>query len=272
MPKVTILTPLYNGEQYIEQAILGILGQSYRDFEYYIINDGSTDHGADIIRRITDKRVNIIEQDNKGAAAAINNGLRRALGEYVGFCDQDDIWLSDKLERQVAFLDAHPDADVVYSDARMADAEGKFLSETWMQSRRTSPCTGSSMCMLPLFERNFICAPLVVLMRKKLFEDIGFFNETFSSAYDYEFWFRMLEADKTVEFIEEPLAVWRTHEFQESKNIRKAKIMLISILREFLRRNPEFKKRHPTAVFKKWIKAYGALVLAMIPSLYENRN
>ncbi len=251
MPKVSIITPVYNGEKYLKQSLESIQSQSYKDFEHIIVDDGSSDNSAAIIREIS-PHATYIYQKNKGQAAAVNTGLRATRGEYVGFCDQDDWWLPEKLKRQVAFLDAHPDIDLVYCDAFLGDGKGTVMETTWMQSRQVSFCAGSyQQCAARLFKRNFIAAPLVVLMRRSIFDRQGLLNERFSSAYDYDYWFRMLEAGMAFGALREPLAVWRTHLGQESRNLKKAKRMQWGILTQFLARNPRFIFAHPLLVAYK---------------------
>lgn len=192
----------------------------------------------------------------------MNTGIKVAHGEYIGFCDQDDWWLPEKLLKQVKFLDENENVAMVYSDAFLGDEEGNILVRTWMQSRKVGYVKGGyEECVAKLFNRNFIPAPLTVLMRKSVFDKIGYLNEKFSSAYDYDYWFRMLEAGYKIGYIKEPLAVWRIHAGQESRNTKKAKEMLMGILKSFLKRRPDFLLKHPLLVLKKIAKVCGALIL-----------
>jgi glycosyltransferase involved in cell wall biosynthesis len=125
MPEVTvsILMPVYNGEQHLSDAIESALAQTYQNFELLIINDGSTDNSADIIRPfLKDSRVIYIEQKNAGVAAARNTAIKHARGKYIGFLDQDDIWLNNKLEEQVAALEHDESVALVYSNQDFIDS------------------------------------------------------------------------------------------------------------------------------------------------------
>lgn len=258
---VSIITPLYNGGEYIRKNIESILGQTYRDFEHIIVNDGSTDNSGEIVKSFGD-RVVYLEQKNSGQAAAVNAGIKIARGEYIGFCDQDDWWLPEKLEMQIAFLESHPEISLVYSDALLADTKGSVLNQTWGQSRGVKPCVGGYQeCVTSLFDRNFICAPLTVLIRRDVFNKIGFLNDRFSIIYDYDFWFRMLEKEMRFGYVDKPLAVYRIHANQESKKIRKVKRAQIKILSSFLGRRKDFLLGYPILVFKKYIRSYVGLVL-----------
>ena len=265
MPKVSIITPFYKGNQFIRFALRGIADQTYKDFEYILVNDGSDEDPSQAAKEILGDRAIYMRQENKGQAAATNKGIAIAKGEYIAFCDQDDWWLPEKLEKQVSFLESHPDISMVYTDALLADVDGLVLPQTWMHSRKVVPCAGGyDDCIASLFDRNFIPAQLAVVIRKSVFDSIGTFNERFSSAYDYEYWFRVLEAGHRIGYIDEPLVAWRTHAGQESGNIKKAKRMQAGILGEFLRRRKDFMVHYPVLVIKKMIKTYVRLGLSMV--------
>lgn len=258
MIKVSVITPFYNGSQYIQKCIENIQTQSFKDFEHIIIDDGSAKSENKFVSDIAAKYSNIIfiSQKNGGAASAVNAGIKIAKGEYIAFCDQDDVWLPEKLKEQVEYLEGHADVGMVYSDAFVIDGEGRRMGKTWMESRAVNYTEGGyGECAEKLFVKNFICAPLVVLMRKNIFNQVGFLEEKFSSAYDYDYWFRILEAGFSVGFINEPLASWRTHGGQESARVRKQKKITFRIWWAFLSRRPDFFFAHPFVVFKKIIKS-----------------
>lgn len=104
--KVSIITPCYNGAKYISETIDSVLAQTYRDWEMIIIDDGSTDESVQILERYvnTDDRIKLIRQENAGSAAARNNGIRNASGQYIALLDADDLWESCFLEEQIIFL------------------------------------------------------------------------------------------------------------------------------------------------------------------------
>jgi glycosyltransferase involved in cell wall biosynthesis len=112
--RVSVIIPVSNGEEYIAEAIDSVLAQTCPKVECIVIDDGSTDRTAEIVRGYGD-RVSYIHQANAERSAARNNGLAHASGKYVSFLDADDLLLPDKLTEQVAFLEAHPEYDVVYS-------------------------------------------------------------------------------------------------------------------------------------------------------------
>ncbi len=115
MQKVTVIIPLYNKRQYIRRALDSVLAQTHRDFEVFVIDDGSTDGGAAIVESYHDVRLHLLHQENAGPGAARNRGIRESTGSYVTFLDADDEWVPHFLIRNIAILSAHPDVDVVTS-------------------------------------------------------------------------------------------------------------------------------------------------------------
>ncbi len=107
--KVSIITPCYNGAKYISETIDSVLSQTYTDWEMIIVDDGSKDNSADIIRNYAEKddRIKLVQQENAGSAAARNNGIRRAEGRYIALLDADDVWLPSFLEKQIEYLKNH---------------------------------------------------------------------------------------------------------------------------------------------------------------------
>ncbi len=129
-PKVTFLIPVYNREQYIVAAIESILAQSFTDFELLLLDDGSTDGSVTVMKSYTDPRVRVVcNGENLGIPKTRNRGLALAQGEYFAMLDSDDVALPDRLAKQVAFLDRHPDYALVGSWVVAMDAEGRPLKK-----------------------------------------------------------------------------------------------------------------------------------------------
>ena len=134
-PQVSVVMPVYNGERYLAEAIASILGQTYADFEFIIVDDGSTDGSAEIICEFVerDSRIQFIRLDrNMGHATARNNGISVASGKYVANMDCDDVCLPDRLRRQVNFLESNPNIDVLGSNLMVVDQDLRFRYELIM--------------------------------------------------------------------------------------------------------------------------------------------
>ncbi len=130
-PKVTVVIPVYNREKYIGEAIESILAQTFTDFELLVIDDGSADGSREVVRSYPDPRIRFsLHRGNLGVAKTRNDGIRWARGEYLAFLDSDDVAYPDRLARQVAFLDGHPDHGAVGAWVDWLDVAGRALGRT----------------------------------------------------------------------------------------------------------------------------------------------
>ncbi|MBR3430978.1 MAG: glycosyltransferase family 2 protein [Clostridia bacterium] len=127
---VSIITPCYNGEKYIGETIDSVLSQTYTDWEMIIIDDGSKDNSAEVIKQYTDPRIKYFRQENAGSAAARNNGLRRAEGQYIALLDADDLWRPEFLEKQIKIMKEKNVICVACSYDHIDDQSKPILSTT----------------------------------------------------------------------------------------------------------------------------------------------
>ena len=184
-PKVSVIMSVYNGERYLRQAIESILGQSFGDFESIIVNDGSTDSSRAIVTSYTDPRILLVDNElNMGLTRSLNRGLRLARGEYVARQDADDISLSQRLEKQVEFLDAHPNVALIGTWGTIINDQGQGVSLC------RHPC-GSSQIRWSLLFRNAFMHGSVMFRRARVLEDVGYHDETLPFAQDYDLWSRI---------------------------------------------------------------------------------
>lgn len=233
MSHVSVIIPAYKGAAFIAQSIDSVLAQSYPDIELIIVNDGSPDNSAAIIQPyLVDPRVKYIEQQNAGVAAARNTGIRDAAGEYIALVDQDDLWLPDKLARQVEYLDAHPEIALVHSNIYFVDEAGERIPNpewAWV-----APSSGR---VLPeLVQRNSICT-CTVLMRKSALEQAGLFRQELAPADDWDLWLR-IAARHPIGFVDAVTACYRVHPENESRNLLKMQEAEIRVVETFMREYP----------------------------------
>lgn len=127
MPKITVLMPVYNAAPFIRAAVDSVLEQTFHDFEFLIINDGSTDLTKEIIESYSDPRIRLMTQDHKGVAGALNSGLRESRAEYIARFDADDICFPYRLEKQVAYMEANRDYILTGGEAEYIDINGEHL-------------------------------------------------------------------------------------------------------------------------------------------------
>lgn len=185
MPKVTVLMAVYNGERYLTEAIDSILCQTFQDFEFLIVNDGSSDSTREIILSYDDSRIRLVDNEcNLGLARSLNRGLELAAGQLIARQDADDISEPERLAKQVAFMETHPDVALLGTWYKKIDAQGILLGH------REKPCD----CLQIRWSLLFFC-PFVhstVMLRKvAVLSQIGFYNEAITYAEDYELWSRI---------------------------------------------------------------------------------
>src|SRR5215813_7822888 len=219
--KVSVCIPTYNGAEFIAQAIESVLTQSFADFELLVVDDGSTDTTLDIVRSITDPRMRILQTEKRlGIPGNWNRCLALAQGEYVCLFHQDDVMLSENLERKVEILTSDATVTLVHSAAEFVTEESApTVLEDWMENAAEDFITeGYRYFRKLLLHGNLICAPAVVARRQKLL-DLGGFDEELGFACDYEMWMKLCVMGR-VAFLNQPLVRYRWHEGNASHAYR----------------------------------------------------
>ncbi len=185
-PLVSVILATYNMARYLADAIRSVLKQSQPDLELLVIDDGSTDHTREITESFKDDvRLRYYWQPNSGQTRAKNVGIGLACGQFVAFCDADDMWTTDKLERQLPAFDDAGRVAVVYSRNRRVDENGVPLG-----SSSSSPLFPSGHVTQQLFVENFISFGTAMIRRSCLTE-VGGFDETHRMGIDWDLWLRL---------------------------------------------------------------------------------
>ena len=210
-PTFSVVMPAFNTAATIGSSIQSVLAQTRPDFEVIVVDDGSTDDTAGVVDGLkADERIQLIRQDNQGAAAARNVALMAARGEYVAFLDSDDLWLPTYLEAMAATLAEGADAGFSYTDAWTLDpATGRIGTATamaWQQPPAEPPPT-AELLLLALLDRNFIYTAVTV--RRTVFDRVGLFDESLRAAIDYDMWLRIAAHGYTAVRPRGLLAVYR---------------------------------------------------------------
>ena len=200
-PKVSVVMTVYNGMPYLQAAVESILKQTYRDWEFIIVNDGSTDGSADYLATLDDPRVRVVRQENQGQHAAANHGISLAAGEYIARMDADDIADPKRLEKQVSFIESHPEVGLLGSQIYRMSGERKGL-------RSTLPCDHERIYHELIHNRHAMCN-VTTLFRKSLFEQIGGYWEH-NISEDWDAFLRMGEVAQLAN-LDEPLMQVRFH-------------------------------------------------------------
>ncbi|MCX5811624.1 MAG: glycosyltransferase [Proteobacteria bacterium] len=211
MPKISVIMPCYDQAQYISESIEGVLQQTYNDFELIIVDDCSNDDSLDIIKKYEnmDKRIVVIHHEmNKGVGASRNDAMAVSGGEYIAFCDSDDIWKKNKLDIQLAFLEKNQQIGLIHSDSiiinEKSEPTGERFSSIYQKGVKLSGDLFEELCVT-----NFINIATVV-MRQKCLEDAVRFEEDLGSVEDWVYWVRVARKN-TIYYIDDVLAKYRVH-------------------------------------------------------------
>jgi glycosyltransferase involved in cell wall biosynthesis len=198
-PRVSVVTIFFNGEQFLEKAIRSVFDQTFTDWELLLVDDGSTDRSGELARRLAARhpdRIRYLSHPglvNLGMSASRNLGLRRARGEYIAFRDADDVYLPEKLDRQVSALDEHPHVGMVYSKTLCWYSWTSEASDLDIP-RKLGVATGTVIHppdLIPLYLRHAALTPATcsVLLRRSAALQVGGFEFQFRGMYEDQVFF-----------------------------------------------------------------------------------
>ncbi len=216
MPKVSVLLPVYNtNESHLRECIESILNQTFSDFELLIINDGSTDtHVQKVIDSYSDMRIKIVTQKgNQGITKTRNRLIENSQGEYLAVMDHDDVAYPDRLEKQVRYLEQHPDIGVI----------GTQISIIPSGNAPIFPCLDLEI-RTALAEDCSIMHPTSMIRAKILKENNLYYEEQFSPAEDFALWSKLASYTR-FHNLKEPLLYYRRHELNTSRTQRKKMLL-----------------------------------------------
>lgn len=195
---VSVIIPTYNRAWALRAAVDSVLSQDYRDYEVVVVDDGSTDETQQVLAGYEGTRLTVIRQANFGVSAARNRGIRESAGNLIAFLDSDDRWLPGKLSRQIDFFTTHPQALICQTE------------EIWIRNgTRVNPKNRHQKPSGDIFEPSLhlcLVSPSAVMMRRRLFDLVGMFDETLPACEDYDLWLRV-GCRYPVYLIDEPLIV-----------------------------------------------------------------
>lgn len=202
-PEVSVVMSVFNGGKYLELAIRSILEQSFQDFEFIIINDGSTDDSEKIIKEfaLKDRRIRLISRENRGLVNSLNEGVNLARAPLIARMDADDIALPSRFSEQLKYLKKNPSIVCVGSDPIIIDDDGDELIHL------QTPSTNDMIQHLLLSGHCPIEHPSVVF-RKHIFMQLGGYRKKYETAEDYDLWLRMGEVGELAN-INKPLIKYR---------------------------------------------------------------
>jgi glycosyltransferase involved in cell wall biosynthesis len=225
-PTVSVVVATYNYARFLIDALESILRQTFSDYEVLVIDDGSSDDTAAVVQPfLADPRVHYYRTRHLGQSGAKNTGIRLARAPLLAFLDADDLWLPDKLARQVALVGAEPELAVVHTRRLLIDEKGRELEYEQPEMPR-------GLVLPELFRDNFVCFSSV-LARREVVEAAGGFDERLPLAIDYDLWLRIAR-QHCFDHIDEPLVCYRTGHANLSRRIEERLAAVYRIRRRFL--------------------------------------
>jgi glycosyltransferase involved in cell wall biosynthesis len=201
-PLVSVVMSVYNEQDFLAETVDSILSQTFRDFEFIIVDDGSTDATAEILNKFSkvDRRIKIVSlTKNAGIARATNQGVRGAEGKYIAIMDSGDIAHPRRLEKQVAFLMANEDVVILGTQGRWIDEGGRTIGRWWLPLRIDGEA---------LFRTGGAIHPSI-MVRSELFHKIGLYDESLVVSQEFDLYMRALVAGLGIANLEEELICLR---------------------------------------------------------------
>jgi glycosyltransferase involved in cell wall biosynthesis len=242
--------PCFNHALFVGRSIEAVLAQSVGDLELIVIDDCSRDHSRETIAQYVknDRRVRALYHErNLGASRSRNDGIRVAEGEYLAFCDADDVWMPTKLARQLELMERHPMHDVAYCDAEIINEHGIRTGERFTNEFPV-PGNGSGRLFDELCTRNFVNMQTAILRRKSV-GAAARFDENIKWVEDWLFWLRIAH-DHSFIYTNEVLAEYRVHQKSTGRNQRRGnKINRVKVYRRILREYPEIPSKLKSAIY-----------------------
>ena len=215
VPLVSAIIPSYNHENYIEECVLSIVNQTYKNIELIVIDDGSTDRSREILEQLQKQHgFVLVLQDNQGVSKTMNKAIRQyAHGKYITGSASDDFLMPDKVERQVNYMESDPDCSLVFGKVHMVDAQSWIIEGLTVVDPVEDPVY--SVSFDGLIERN--CIPAATIMyRKDMWEQCGGYNEN-SIIEDWGLWLEFAYSGKIV-YLDEYFAFYRWHGSNQTSN------------------------------------------------------
>ena len=186
MPRFSVVIPLYNKENFIENTIQSLLNQTFSDFEVLVVNDCSTDTSEQLVARFDDPRINIIQHSvNKGLSASRNTGIKLANANYIAFLDADDLWKPSFLEKIDVLINQYPEASLFATKYEVLHKKNRIVTHDFKLKNFTK-----HGIIKNFFESNLnqsIYYPSCLCVKKMVFEDVGYYNEEVNYSEDVDF-------------------------------------------------------------------------------------
>ncbi len=205
VPMVSVVLPVYNGEEYLNEAINSILCQDFEDYECILINDGSTDSSSRIIDEYVekDRRFRAIHQQNSGLIYSLNLGLKESQAKLVARMDADDICAPDRFQKQVDYMIKNPDVGLLGGGITLIDQDGQIIRDSYYPE--------NGIALDQFISRGSPVAHPAVMMRKEIVLELGGYRAAYDACEDYDLWLRLHEVSK-IDNLQDIVLFYRQHE------------------------------------------------------------
>jgi glycosyltransferase involved in cell wall biosynthesis len=244
LPLVSVIIPCYNSARYVAQAVDSALAQTYSPAEIIVVDDGSTDNSAEVLKAY-ELRIQYVYQSNCGLGGARNRGIREARGEFIAFLDADDFWVEEKLNDEMQVFLSNAAVGLVHSDCIYFDEHrDRYFTKQLLRH------TFVGRCYARLFFGNRIFVSTVVV-RKECLDTVGLFDEqTFPGTEDYDLWLRVAQKYEFA-YVPRHLAIYRHHSLNMSHNLLHMRTAELSVIRQALASNPSLSQTVGQASVKR---------------------
>lgn len=245
-PLVSVIMPAFNAGKTINESILSVINQTYKNWELIVVNDGSQDNTSEIVKKFKNENILLIEQTNKGVSNARNVGIHNSKGEYIAFLDADDLWVSSKLEKSLIEFDSSS-CDLIYSRIKIfknnINDASSFIYRELIVER-------DDYYRLLIYD---YMPTLTVVVKKSVLEKIGYFDELLNGTEDWDLWIRITKEHK-IKFIQEELAYYRNHESGLSKQSDKQLLEEFKVIKKHVLSNISLPKSVKNKLLWVWNK------------------
>ena len=216
-PLVSIIIPIYNGSNYMREAIDSAIAQTYENIEIIVVNDGSTDNTEEIAKSYGDK-IQYYKKENEGVATALNLAIKKSNGEYISWLSHDDVYFFSKIEKQISFLNINNEKKVIlYSDWYIMDANGKYIFAVEHLEKHERKKLNNSF--YPLLKG--LVHGCTLLIPREAFDKVAFFDTMLKTTQDYDLWFKLFQV-YPIRHMSEKLIKSRKHDKQGSRTIEES--------------------------------------------------
>ena len=255
---VSVIIPNYNYEKFIAETIESVLSQTYKNVEIIVVDDGSKDKSLEVLEKFGDK-IRVIQQKNAGVSAARNHGVSFSKGEFIAFLDADDVWLPEKLERQIEKFASDDEIGLVHCSMTLINPLDEPIGE--MNSGQEGFVAEEFL----RFERGVVVgAGSTALVKREIFDEVKGFDLRLSTAADWDFCYQVSRKYK-FGFVSEPLVLYRMHGTNMHGNIKAMEHdMLLGFEKAFAENTKDLQK------IRK--ECYGNLYMTLAGSYYKTKN